>query len=46
MENRVRFVLEVVRAVIDAIGAERVGLRLSPGSNINGIREDDTEEIY
>ena len=45
-ENRVSFVLEVVRAVIDAIGAERVGVRLSPGSSVNGIREDDTEDIY
>lgn len=30
LENRARFVLEVVNAVAAAIGAERVGIRLSP----------------
>ncbi|KAK2371859.1 putative 12-oxophytodienoate reductase [Trifolium repens] len=30
LENRCRFVLEVVEAVANEIGAERVGLRLSP----------------
>ncbi len=29
-ENRVRFLLEVTRAVVDEIGAERTGVRLSP----------------
>lgn len=31
VENRVRFADEVVRAVADAIGPERVGIRISPG---------------
>lgn len=39
-ENRARFVIEVVTAVADAIGAERVGLRLSPGHQFNGIGEE------
>ncbi|XDT12032.1 NADH:flavin oxidoreductase / NADH oxidase family [Nakaseomyces glabratus] len=30
IENRCRFALEVVDAVVDAIGAERTGIRLSP----------------
>ncbi len=30
IENRCRFVLEVVEAAIDAIGQERIGIRLSP----------------
>lgn len=30
IENRLRFTLEVVDAVIDAIGAERTGIRISP----------------
>ncbi|WP_280217334.1 alkene reductase [Nocardia neocaledoniensis] len=38
-ENRARFVIEVVAAVADAIGADRVGLRLSPGHLLNGIGE-------
>ena len=30
IENRVRFPLEVVRAVVDAVGRDRVGIRISP----------------
>ncbi|PKA51718.1 12-oxophytodienoate reductase 1 [Apostasia shenzhenica] len=30
LENRCRFALEVVRGVVDEIGADRVGIRLSP----------------
>ncbi|GAA1284427.1 alkene reductase [Streptomyces javensis] len=44
--GRVRFVAEVVHAVADAIGPERVGLRISPGSTVNGIEEGDTEALY
>jgi len=44
--HRVRFVVEVVRAVVDAIGADRVGVRVSPGVRVNGIDEVDTEAIY
>lgn len=44
--NRIRFTVEVVKAVADAIGAERVGLRIAPGLTVNGIDEGDTEDIY
>ena len=44
--GRVRFVAETVRAVADAIGPERVGVRISPHSTVNGIEEGDTERIY
>ncbi|KAI7847121.1 hypothetical protein BDC45DRAFT_552003 [Circinella umbellata] len=40
IENRGRFALEVVKAVSDAIGAERVGIRLSPWSEIQGMKDD------
>ena len=30
IENRVRFVLEVTKAVVEAVGAERTGVRLAP----------------
>ncbi|MEU9084772.1 alkene reductase [Streptomyces sp. NPDC048357] len=46
VEGRIRFTVEVVRAVAGAIGAERVGVRISPGADVNGIDEGDTEEIY
>ena len=39
-ENRARFVVEVVTAVAEAIGADRVGLRLSPGHQFNGVGEE------
>jgi N-ethylmaleimide reductase len=35
--NRARFALDVARAVADAIGADRVGIRLSPFGVFNGI---------
>ncbi|MDP9842713.1 alkene reductase [Streptosporangium lutulentum] len=44
--GRIRFALEVVQAVGDAIGPERTGLRISPGTTVNGIREGDTDSIY
>ncbi|MFJ8015248.1 alkene reductase [Streptomyces sp. NPDC096339] len=46
VEGRIRFTVEVVRAVVEAVGAERVGVRISPGVNVNGVEEGDTEEIY
>lgn len=36
VENRLRFPLEVVRAVVDVWGADRVGIRISPGTNNPG----------
>lgn len=44
--HRIRFTVEVTRAVAEAIGAERVGLRISPGNTVNGIEEDDTDALY
>ncbi|MCP2257660.1 N-ethylmaleimide reductase [Streptoalloteichus tenebrarius] len=46
LANRVRFVVEVVRAVAREIGAQRVGVRVSPGLVVNGVEEDDTERLY
>ncbi len=42
--NRARFPLEVLTAVADAVGADRVGLRISPAHNIQGAVEDDAQE--
>jgi 2,4-dienoyl-CoA reductase-like NADH-dependent reductase (Old Yellow Enzyme family) len=41
VENRSRLLDEVIRAVVEAIGAERVGLRLSPWSTFQGMRMRD-----
>ncbi|MHA7154789.1 alkene reductase [Arthrobacter sp. TMN-50] len=43
---RTRFLVEVMEAVVEAIGAERVGFRLSPGNDFNDISEDDVLETY
>lgn len=39
IENRARFALEVAAAIVDEIGAERTGIRLSPGAPIGGLDE-------
>lgn len=46
VENRSRFLLEIVDAVVAEIGWERTGLRLSPGGEFNDIKENDAEELY
>ncbi|WP_119726696.1 alkene reductase [Thermomonospora amylolytica] len=46
VENRIRFAVEVSRAVAEAIGPGRVGIRVSPGNEINGITESDTTDLY
>ncbi|HEY1966924.1 MAG TPA: alkene reductase [Pseudonocardia sp.] len=40
-KGRARFVVEVARAVADAIGADRVGIRISPGNPFNDMTESD-----
>jgi NADPH2 dehydrogenase len=37
-ENRSRFIVETTRAVVDAIGADRTSIRLSPWSTYQGMR--------
>ena len=37
VENRARFVLEVTEAVVNAVSASRVGIRLSPWSTYQGV---------
>ena len=44
-ENRARFVAEVVEAVADAIGAGRVGIRISPEHNIQDALETDGDDV-
>jgi N-ethylmaleimide reductase len=44
-ENRARFVAEVVEAVAEAVGAGRVGLRLSPEHGIQDALEPDRDDV-
>jgi 2,4-dienoyl-CoA reductase-like NADH-dependent reductase (Old Yellow Enzyme family) len=45
VENRSRFVIEVAQAVADEIGADRVGIRLSPAMPLGGIDEGDIGSV-
>jgi N-ethylmaleimide reductase len=45
-QNRARFVVEVAAAVANAIGADKVGIRISPGGTFNDIAESETEQTY
>ncbi|MBA2638144.1 MAG: alkene reductase [Solirubrobacterales bacterium] len=46
VEGRIRFTVAVSRAVADAIGPDRVGLRVSPANPFNDIVEDGHVETY
>lgn len=40
VENRIRFAVEVAKASVAAIGADRVGMRISPYGVFNGMASD------
>jgi N-ethylmaleimide reductase len=47
VDGRIRFAVEVARRCVAAIGADRVGIRLSPYGETNGsIPDADTDELY
>lgn len=49
IENRTRFAIEVAQQVADAIGKEKVGVRISPNSTLGDLQAydaDTTEETY
>ena len=45
-ENRNRFVLEVMKAMVDAIGDDKVAIRLSPTSTYNNIEHQNPIEQF
>jgi N-ethylmaleimide reductase len=46
IENRARFLIEAAQACADAIGAHRVGVRLTPFSVFNGAQSPDDAPVY
>lgn len=46
VENRIRFPIEVLQALADAIGADRVGFRISPGNPYNGMDPADPAATF
>jgi N-ethylmaleimide reductase len=45
-QGRIRFAVELVRAVAEAIGAGRTGLRISPGNPLGDIDEPEPDATY
>jgi N-ethylmaleimide reductase len=46
IENRARLLLEVLDALIDAVGADRAGVRLSPSSTFQDMADSDPAALF
>lgn len=46
VENRARFVLEVLAAMVSEVGSDRVGIKISPEMNFNDITDANPQETY
>jgi N-ethylmaleimide reductase len=46
IENRARFLLEVVAAVCDVYGSDRVGIKLSPSNTFYGMHDSNPLAIF
>lgn len=46
LEKRARLMLEVTRAVCEEVGADRVGIRLSPLQPFNDMKDSDPEATF
>ena len=46
IENRCKFVIEVLNAVAEAIGADKTSIRISPNGTFNDIAETEIEKTY
>ncbi|GIE76380.1 alkene reductase [Actinoplanes philippinensis] len=44
--NRIRFAVEAVEATVQAVGARRTGIRLSPGAGFWGVEESGVPGLY
>ena len=46
IENRVRFLMGVTRAVVETIGSDKVGLRLSPVNPFNDMKDSNPQAVF
>lgn len=46
VENRIRLLLEVTQRVVDTVGAERTGVRLSPNGDSQGVNDSAPETLF
>ena len=44
--HRLRLLLDVTAALIEEVGAERVGVRLSPNGTVQGVRDSQPELLF
>ena len=46
IENRTRLLVEVTQALIDTVGADRTGVRLSPNDDAQGCGDNNSRELF
>ncbi|KAJ3076971.1 hypothetical protein HDU98_010265 [Podochytrium sp. JEL0797] len=46
IENRTRFLFEVVDAVLQVVPASKVAIRISPDCNMQGVQDSDPKTLY
>lgn len=46
LQNRLRFVLELVAAMAAVDGADRLGMRICPGNPFNDLEDDNNQETF
>jgi N-ethylmaleimide reductase len=46
VENRIRLLIEVTQMLINAVGADRTGVRLSPNDDPQGCGDSDSEHLF
>ena len=46
IENRIRFLRETTQAVVDAVGADRTGVRLSPNGETQGVSDTNPLPVF
>lgn len=46
VENRIRFPVEVLEALVAEIGCGRVGMRICPDNPFNDLQDDDPEDTF
>ncbi|NLS08338.1 alkene reductase [Rhizobium sp. P32RR-XVIII] len=46
IENRVRFLREATQAVVDTIGGDRTGVRLSPNGETQGVKDSSPLPVF
>ncbi len=45
-ENRTRLLMEVTQAVVDVMGADKVGVRLSPVNPFNDMKDSNPQDLF